>query len=69
VKAIVRMFLGIAVVATVVRRGQKARQVYVEEVSAGSRPIQAVGTAIAAFIGVAPKHPDSPSSDQPSRLP
>ena len=29
--------------------------VYVEEVSSGARPIEAVGTSTAAFIGVAPK--------------
>ena len=29
--------------------------VYVEEISAGARPIQAVGTSTAAFIGVAPR--------------
>jgi phage tail sheath protein FI len=28
--------------------------VYVEEVSSGSRPIEAVGTAVAAFVGLAP---------------
>src|SRR6266540_3860757 len=31
--------------------------VYVEEVEAGSRPIEGVGTAIAAFVGVAPQGP------------
>ena len=31
--------------------------VYVEEVSSGSKPIEGVGTAIAAFIGMAPKGP------------
>jgi uncharacterized protein len=36
--------------------------VYVEEVSSGNKPIEGVGTAIAAFIGMAPKGP----SDQPT---
>jgi len=31
--------------------------VYVEEVSSGSRPIEAVGTAVAAFVGFARRHP------------
>jgi phage tail sheath protein FI len=31
--------------------------VYVEEVEAGSRPIEGVGTAVAAFVGLAPKGP------------
>jgi phage tail sheath protein FI len=31
--------------------------VYVEEVSSGSRPIEAVGTSIAAFVGLAPLKP------------
>ena len=45
--------IGVALFAT--ERGKKARQVYAQEVSAGARPIQAVGTAVAAFIGYAPK--------------
>src|ERR1700712_4663643 len=36
--------------------------VYVEEVSPGNKPIEGVGTAIAAFIGMAPKGP----SDEPT---
>lgn len=28
--------------------------VYMEEVSSGARPIEAVGTAVAAFVGLAP---------------
>src|SRR6188768_4301805 len=31
--------------------------VYVEEVEAGSRPIEGVGTAVAAFVGLAAKGP------------
>src|SRR5262245_12128444 len=31
--------------------------VYVEEVEAGTRPIEGVGTAVAAFVGLAPKGP------------
>jgi phage tail sheath protein FI len=36
--------------------------VYVEEVESGSRPIEGVGTSIAAFVGFAPGGPlDSPA--------
>ena len=35
-------------------RANRAREVYFEEVSSGSRPIEGVGTAIAAFVGLAP---------------
>ena len=31
--------------------------VYVEEVSSGSKPIEGVGTAVAAFVGLARRHP------------
>ena len=31
--------------------------VYMEEVSSGARPIEAVGTAVAAFVGLAPANP------------
>jgi hypothetical protein len=34
------------------RRAKRVVAVYVEEVSAGSKPIQAVGTAVAAFVGI-----------------
>ncbi len=43
-------FIGVAVVV-VATAAKKAKKVYVKEVSSGSRPIQAVGTAIAAFVG------------------
>jgi phage tail sheath protein FI len=33
--------------------------VYLEEVSSGSRPIEAVGTAVAAFVGFAKRRPVS----------
>jgi phage tail sheath protein FI len=41
------------------KRGRKSARylspgVYVEEVSSGSRPIEAVGTSVAAFVGIAP---------------
>jgi hypothetical protein len=35
------------------RRAQRARKLYVDEVSAGAKPIEGVGTAVAAFLGLA----------------
>jgi hypothetical protein len=43
--------LGVAVFAI---RANRAREVYLEEVSSGSKPIEGVGTAVAAFVGLAP---------------
>jgi hypothetical protein len=34
-------------------RLKRAREAYSEEVASGSRPIEAVGTAVAAFVGLA----------------
>lgn len=45
------------VIAMRSERGRRARKVYVEEVSSGARPIEAVGTAVAAFVGLAPGGP------------
>jgi hypothetical protein len=46
--------VGVYAVAT--ERGRKrlkrARDVFLREVNAGTRPIEAVGTAIAAFVGL-----------------
>ena len=38
-------------------RLKRARETYTREVDSGSRPIQAVGTAVAAFVGRAPEGP------------
>jgi hypothetical protein len=55
VKRLVKL-LGLGVVfAVVARRWQNAQKVYAQEVSTGQRPIEAVGTSIAAFIGLAPR--------------
>jgi hypothetical protein len=40
------------------KRARRARGVYTEEVSSGAKPIEAVGTAIAAFVGLAPGPPE-----------
>jgi phage tail sheath protein FI len=48
------MTIGLAVVAV---RAKKAQQVYGREVRTGARPIEAVGTAIAAFVGIDPGGP------------
>ena len=42
-------------------RGRRAQAVYRKEIAAGARPINAVGTAVAAFVGLAPGGPvDTP---------
>ena len=47
--------MGVVVVVVAVaakKRGYRAASVYVKEIESGSRPIEAVGTAIAAFVGL-----------------
>ena len=39
------------------RQPYQSPAVYVEEVSSGARPIEGVGTAVAAFVGLAPPNP------------
>ena len=39
------------------KKGKKTPGVFVDEVSSGARPIEGVGTAVAAFIGLAPMKP------------
>jgi len=39
------------------KRGRRARKVYIDEVASGARPIEAVGTVVAAFVGLAPEAP------------
>lgn len=56
--------VAVVVVAVASRKARKrarlAASVYMEEVSSGSKPIEAVGTAVAAFVGLAPGTPDTP---------
>jgi len=66
VKRLVKMAaLAVAVYAVATKNGRerlkRAREAYSKEVSIGSRPIEAVGTAIAAFAGLADDGPfDTP---------
>ena len=47
--------LGRGVVVTfLAKRGRRSADVYLAEVSAGARPIEAVGTSVAAFVGLQP---------------
>ena len=39
------------------RRGGRRPPVHVEEVPSGARPIEAVGTSVAAFVGFARENP------------
>lgn len=59
---LVGLAIGIALFFT--ERGRRARQVYADEVSSGSKPIEAVRTAIAAFVGMRP----TPSSSNAQRV-
>jgi hypothetical protein len=51
---------GVGVVVVVVaakrakKRASRAAAAYVEEVASGSKPIEGVGTAVAAFVGLGP---------------
>ena len=38
-------------------RGRRAQEVYKKEIASGAKPIEAVGTAVAAFVGLAPGGP------------
>jgi hypothetical protein len=48
--------VGAVVIAVAAKKAKKrvkaAAGVYIEEVSSGARPIEAVGTAVAAFVGL-----------------
>ena len=52
--------VGAVVVAMRSKRGRRARKVYIEEVSSGAKPIEAVGTAVAAFVGLSEDGPSNP---------
>jgi hypothetical protein len=42
-------------------RGRRVQEVYRKEIASGARPIEAVGTAVGAFVGLAPGGPiDTP---------
>jgi hypothetical protein len=41
-----------AVVAVAAKRARRARKAYADAVASGSKPIEAVGTAVAAFVGL-----------------
>lgn len=57
--------IGLGVAVFVVRATQ-ARDVYVEEVSSGNKPIEGVGTAVAAFVGLLPtRKSESPIEEAP----
>ena len=57
VKKLVLLAIALFAVTKYTERGRRARKVYIEEVSSGSKPIEAVGTAVAAFVGLAPGVP------------
>lgn len=59
--------LGAVVVVLRSKRGKRARKVFIKEVASGARPINAVGTSIAAFVGLAPEPPPPPPPPPPPR--
>ena len=60
-KRLLLVGLAVAFVVKFTDRGRRAQAVYKKEVASGARPIEAVGTAVAAFVGLAPGGPlDSP---------
>jgi hypothetical protein len=54
VRRLVRLILIGAAAKVAKKRLPHAQQAYKKAVAAGARPIEAVGTAVAAFVGLAP---------------
>jgi hypothetical protein len=56
-RAVKVVVLAVAVYAVATKGGRerlkRAREAYSQEVASGSKPIEAVGTAVAAFVGLA----------------
>lgn len=48
-------------------RAKQARDVYVDEMPAGSKPIEGVGTAVAAFVGLLPGGPLNQPPQSPKK--
>jgi len=64
-RAVKVVALSVAVYAVATKSGRKrlkrARDAYSKEVASGSKPIEGVGTAVAAFVGFAESSPvDTP---------
>jgi hypothetical protein len=64
--------LAVAVYAFATKSGRerlrRAREVYSQSIASGSRPIEGVGTAVAAFVGLAESAPfDTPPGPPPGR--
>jgi hypothetical protein len=45
--------IGVVIVAVAAKRARRARKAYADAVASGSKPIEGVGTSIAAFVGLA----------------
>jgi len=58
------VLLAVAVYAVATKRGRerlkRAREAYGQSIASGSRPIEGVGTAVAAFVGLADGGPVNP---------
>jgi len=55
------VFVAVAVYAVATKGGRerlkRAREAYTQSIASGSRPIEGVGTAVAAFVGLAESGP------------
>jgi hypothetical protein len=60
IKRLAILGIAVALVVKYTERGKRARKTYIDAVSSGAKPIEAVGTAIAAFVGPAPDPPPPP---------
>ena len=47
-----RILLGLGAIVVVAQRLSRARDAYNQAVARGSKPIEGVGTAVAAFVGL-----------------
>jgi hypothetical protein len=56
-RAVARTLLTVVAVGVLIQSWSRARNAYDKEVSAGARPIEGVGTAVAAFVGLLPGGP------------
>lgn len=56
-RAIARALLTVVAVGVLIQSGLRARNAYDQAIDRGARPIEGVGTAVAAFVGLLPGGP------------
>jgi hypothetical protein len=52
-RPVARTLLTMVAVGVLIQTGLRARNAYNQAIARGSRPIEGVGTAVAAFVGIA----------------